>query len=135
MITEAVRELVWNKTDGKCWYCGIELIRYIKYLVGTRNPNLACFTIDHVMPKVQGGDDSLSNLVSSCWGCNCEKKVKNLEEYRWLKTRLLNNIPRFNKEQLKYLQCQGVSIEVPKWHIFYFEKEGLHERSYNGVNI
>lgn len=56
-----VRAAVWDMTDGKCWYCGIQT-----------NP-FRDFTIDHVMPLVKGGSDSLDNLVPCCKSCNSRK--------------------------------------------------------------
>lgn len=57
---------VYEKTGGKCFYCG--------------GDNEIC--IDHVTPKSKGGSNHVDNLVAACRSCNGSKGAKNLEEYR-----------------------------------------------------
>lgn len=38
-------------------------------------------TIDHVIPRKQGGSNALENLVFSCAACNTKKKLKNAEHF------------------------------------------------------
>ena len=45
---------------SKCYYCGRKLT------------SRQC-TIDHVVPRSKGGEDSLSNYVLACGPCNWEK--------------------------------------------------------------
>lgn len=67
-IGPPTREAVFEKTSGRCVYCGIRLV-----LEGGR-PN--SFQPDHVLPvKLDGGDD-VANLVPSCAACNALKKAK-----------------------------------------------------------
>ncbi|MDE2096926.1 MAG: HNH endonuclease [Patescibacteria group bacterium] len=33
---------------------------------------LAC-TVDHIVPKIEGGTDNLNNLVLVCYGCNTRR--------------------------------------------------------------
>ena len=55
---------MFYKRDGnKCQYCN-----------STRN-----LTIDHIIPKCRGGQDSWENLVVSCSSCNTKKGDKLLE--------------------------------------------------------
>ena len=44
----------------RCVYCGEQY-------------DPADLTVDHVQPRVKGGDHSRGNLVASCRGCNTEK--------------------------------------------------------------
>lgn len=54
------------KRDGhKCAYCG--------------RADLP-LTIDHIIPKSKGGDDSWENLVAACLPCNNRKGNRTLEE-------------------------------------------------------
>lgn len=55
------KALIWDKTGGLCFYCGLALNPY-------RN-----FSIDHVVPKSRGGSDDPDNLVPACRRCNCRK--------------------------------------------------------------
>ena len=56
------------KRDGhKCAYCG--------------RADLP-LTIDHIVPKSKGGDESWENLVAACLPCNNKKGDRTLEEAR-----------------------------------------------------
>jgi 5-methylcytosine-specific restriction endonuclease McrA len=67
--SQKLKKLVWQKTGGLCFYCGCKLLPY-----GSNEPDL--FTIDHVAPMRNGGDDNLDNLVPSCSRCNRSKGDK-----------------------------------------------------------
>ena len=38
-------------------------------------------TVDHVQPRVRGGDNSAGNVVTACGGCNVLKGHRRLSEY------------------------------------------------------
>lgn len=71
------RALILKRDNHICQYC--------EY----RGPNL---TLDHVVPKSRGGDDSWQNLVTSCLDCNNSKDNRTPEEW----ARDLKRV--FNKE-------------------------------------
>lgn len=72
-----VRETVWNMTGGKCFYCEVELIR----CVGDEQDRSRCFHIDHIVPKVSGGPDHISNYAPACERCNISKGSKSFFEF------------------------------------------------------
>lgn len=101
-------ELVFNKTDGRCAYCG-------KVLSDDA-------TIDHIIPRSKGGGNNLDNLLPSCRSCNTSKGVKSLEEFRFWRTFKVNNTPTFTTEQLLYLSTKAeLSKLFPPLEKFYFE--------------
>lgn len=101
-------ELVFEKTQGRCAYCGKELSDDA--------------TIDHVIPRSKGGSNSLDNLLPSCRSCNTSKGVKSLEEFRFWRTFKVNNTPTFTTEQLLYLSTKvELSKLFPPLIKFYFE--------------
>lgn len=57
------RSMIYKRDGNKCQYCN-----------STRN-----LTIDHIIPKCRGGQDSWENLVVSCSPCNTKKGDKLLE--------------------------------------------------------
>lgn len=104
---------VWRKTNGKCWYCGIEL--KINSLSNINANNV--FIVEHV--ENLGGDD-IDNLVPACAGCNRAKRQKNLEEFR-----AYCFTPEFNERQIKYLKSFGIEIPKPVVRVlFYGESHG-----------
>ena len=108
---------VFDKSGGRCWYCGIEL------MIESRNqltPQTYC--IDHVMPINKGGKHEMSNLVACCWTCNNLKRTYTIEEFRALMTRLKNNMPRFSAEQTNFMNSHGIKLPEFTSHVFYFEE-------------
>lgn len=76
-LSEIDRELILNKSNGKCWYCGINLI-------GTK------WQADHFHPIIRYGDgrcaypqlDAIDNIVPSCAPCNNYKSSSSIEVFR-----------------------------------------------------
>lgn len=83
---------VFNRDNNTCQYCGkngFRIFRWGKPCV-VENPtniileknknynskNLIPFEIDHLLPLLKGGDDSIDNLVLSCRSCNRAKGYK-----------------------------------------------------------
>lgn len=60
-ITNAIKAIVWKKTDGYCYHCEARL-----------NP-FDNFHVDHLIAISQGGTDDIENLVPSCIACNLSK--------------------------------------------------------------
>lgn len=63
--SKSVREFIKNRAEGRCEYCQW----FEDYTPGP-------FNIEHILPSVQGGTDSLENLAFSCSGCNGHKSVR-----------------------------------------------------------
>lgn len=68
-----IRNQVWKKTDGRCYYCGKQTKPF-----GT-DPDSFC--VDHVVPQKRQGNDHLDNLVPACCECNTTKSSKGL--FNW----------------------------------------------------
>jgi 5-methylcytosine-specific restriction endonuclease McrA len=62
------RELIFLRDEFRCVYCGERF-----------EPEL--LTVDHVQPKVRGGDRSGGNLVTACGACNARKGSLRLAEF------------------------------------------------------
>lgn len=104
---------VWNKTKGRCWYCGIEF-----------DDSRDChFTIDHVVPIFEMTDNSIDNLVPCCKACNSSKRIKSLEEFRWWHKKRMGMIFEYN--QIMWLAEKGITVPEPDEFLFYFERAGL----------
>lgn len=59
-----LREFVFNKTKGRCSYCGAKAT-----------------DIDHIIPRANGGTDSTYNLTPACRACNQIKSNLTLKEF------------------------------------------------------
>ena len=62
------REQIFARDDYQCVYCGE---RY--------EPET--LTVDHVQPRMRGGDRSGGNLVTACGACNARKGGMRLAEF------------------------------------------------------
>ncbi|MEJ2216046.1 MAG: HNH endonuclease signature motif containing protein [Gemmatimonadota bacterium] len=54
------RQRIFRRDDFTCVYCGQRF-------------DVDDLTVDHVEPRVKGGDNSAGNLVTACTACNTEK--------------------------------------------------------------
>lgn len=63
------RKLKLLDLDPRCKYCG----KGLDYLTAT---------VDHIIPRMLGGDDSDENTVLSCGPCNVRKGCKRVEPAR-----------------------------------------------------
>jgi hypothetical protein len=62
------RGTVFDKTGGRCAYCGEPLSKEWHF--------------EHVQPLAMGGSNAVSNLLPSCRACNAEKAAHSIEQYR-----------------------------------------------------
>ena len=58
-MRRASRQSVRIRYDFRCGYCGVSETN-----IGAE------MTVDHFLPRIHGGDDSLDNLVYCCHACN-----------------------------------------------------------------
>ena len=58
--TKLSRRNIFARDEHRCQYCGQRF-------------RIKDLTIDHVVPRVQGGENSWKNLVCACYKCNAKK--------------------------------------------------------------
>ncbi len=66
----AVRQRVWDLTNGKCTYCKKDLI--------DGGLGSDSFVVEHIVPKSAGGPDRIENYVPSCSACNIKKSNRHV---------------------------------------------------------
>lgn len=90
------RRAIWKRDLFACQYCG-------------RKPNQDECTIDHVIPRSQGGETSWTNCVLACYQCNSQKADKRPEDAIKTKERSRNWIGpspmKLLKEPVKPSYC------------------------------
>jgi 5-methylcytosine-specific restriction endonuclease McrA len=83
--TRSHRKSVWQKTNGRCFYCGVPF-RRDKPVAGDRDwllpQKTSVMGIDHDVPKNRQGLNELSNLRPCCSQCNSKKGLSTTNEYR-----------------------------------------------------
>ena len=75
--------------EHKCVYCGKKII--------TRDD----LTVDHIIPRIEGGKTTDSNLVICCYSCNQSKGRIDLERYINCKIKEQINKERYAKNKCK----------------------------------
>lgn len=73
--TPKLRDVVFESQNFQCYYCGVQM----EWIAGCRSPISP--TLDHVVPRVDGGLTVLDNLVGACSLCNSIKGSMRLEEF------------------------------------------------------
>lgn len=101
-ITKTVRFEVFKRDSFCCQYCG-------------RSAPEVVLEVDHIIPVSKGGDNDISNLITSCFDCNRGKSDKKLTENQTLKAQK-QELDKLNKrkEQL---------VMMSKWRISLLEIE------------
>lgn len=106
-INKKTRQLVYEKFNGRCAYCGIRL------------PDR--WHVDHLVPiSHRDGTDDLSNLYPACPACNSFKTVMPLSQFR---SELSFQLDRASQRSVNYRFAKkfGQVVETPCDIVFYFE--------------
>lgn len=109
-LTKEERQAVYDKTGGRCAYCGHELA-------------YKDMQVDHVEAFRFHGDDGLSNMLPACRSCNHYKRGNSLEGWR----RILEAMPAtLERDSYTYRQAVRFGMVTPtqKKIVFYFERMG-----------
>lgn len=112
------RKIIFNKSDGRCWYCGDDL-RGRKWHADHFYP---VKRVNGVMTRPER--DVIENLVPACPSCNIMKDTGDTEYFRWL---INNFVKRLNRDITVYRHAKryGLVEETGKEVEFYFERAGL----------
>ena len=114
-MTKKERELIFNKYNGKCAYCGCELKKG--------------FHVDHIEPIVRNWlngtcekpeNENLENYNPSCPSCNIQKNSYTLEQFRENIKQFVNSLNQYST-QYKFAKKYGLVSENEIDVKFYFE--------------
>lgn len=119
-----IRDEVLKKTNGKCAYCGKGL--FVSRRGNAYDEGLEPLAVDHVVPRVHGGGDSLENLLPSCKRCNSTKDRFGVDEFRrraWAQSLNEKTGQRFSAGQWEWIRENAHKIPIDCWnsHVFYHE--------------
>jgi hypothetical protein len=90
MSNKIARKAVFNKTNGRCAYCGEALDPFT-------------FHREHAIPRSRGGPHRSKNIVPSCNICNSRKRTKTVVEFRdYIRDYPLDLLENMRKHLTKY---------------------------------
>lgn len=106
-ISKETRQLVYNKCNGHCAYCGCEL-------------EYKDMQVDHVLAVGRGGNE-LENLLPACRQCNYDKHEKTIEGFR---KRISKDLYKSLERVFVYRLAKKYNLikEEPRTVKFYFEQ-------------
>lgn len=110
-LRKSERMDIYNKTNGRCAYCGFEL-RYED------------MQVDHIVPLngwSQKGSDTIDNMLPACRSCNHYKSRSTLEGFRKMVEAMPDVLMR---DSVTYRNAVRFGLVTPSKHQvkFYFEQ-------------
>lgn len=107
-LTPAERMVIYNKCNGHCAYCGCEL-------------EFKAMQADHVEAFINGGSDTIDNMLPACRSCNHYKSSMDIETFR----KCLERMPAVLERDCvtyKIAHRFGIVQPVKEKVRFYFEE-------------
>lgn len=95
LFEKEVWEYLLERDGRKCVYCGAENVKLEK---------------DHVIPKVRGGSNKISNLVVACRDCNENKGSQRIEDFLKNKPKILQKV----RSQLKKNLSSAAAVNTTR---------------------
>lgn len=80
MAHKKVRAKLRTKQNGKCCYCGKQMIKH-PHIIGKALPNDA-ETVEHLKRPNNGGLNALDNIALACLECNAGRGVMDWFTYK-----------------------------------------------------
>ncbi len=78
---EELRRKTYEREGGKCFWCGGRVrLTWKRQWTGRETPEDAA-TLDHIIPKSQGGKYDINNLVCACRSCNAKRGSADAQEF------------------------------------------------------
>jgi 5-methylcytosine-specific restriction endonuclease McrA len=93
------RRNLYKRDNYSCQYCGIK-------------PGSTELSVDHIIPKSQGGTSTWTNCVLSCIECNARKADKSLKASGMK----LLSVP--TKPKLEMFKIDGITRPIKSWEAF-----------------
>lgn len=117
-ISKRTRDIVYNKYDGHCGYCGKEIA-------------YKDMQVDHIFPRYLGGTDDVNNLLPSCRSCNFRKQTYSVGKFRDILR------AQAKKEMDRFQAKQSADYKLIEYHdhpiVFYFEDDYSSTPVYNSL--
>ena len=101
------RQRIYNKTNGRCGYCGVKL-------------ETDAFEVDHIYPLSKGGSNLDVNLIASCNLCNKTKGKMTVTEFKAYILGQIDKI-RASNRKFKLMEHFGIIWVKSENIVFYFE--------------
>lgn len=130
-MSKKIRKKIYDKTDGKCYYCGCALPErwhkdHLHPLhrnpIGHRDENGKLLKVEYRDDNCEHPDrDCFENLVPACPRCNIRKSTLTVEGFREVIQDQVNQL-NSHSNQYELAKDFGLIEETENEVVFYFEK-------------
>lgn len=74
------RRRVFHREGGLCFYCDEPVSLNVRNVPGSPFPPYMA-TLDHIIPKCEGGERNEENSVCACWRCNNKRGTMPADQF------------------------------------------------------
>lgn len=116
------RQAIYDKSGGRCWYCGCDLVKgwhADHFEPVRRNPKWAIEKLGSEAMEHPEFDTEV-NKVPACASCNIMKSQQSVEDFRRCITQFVESLNLYTN-QYKFAKRYGLVVETSKPVIFWFE--------------
>ena len=129
-MTKKDRQIVFDKYNGKCAYCGCELVKgwhadHIEPIVRDSKWNRNKGRYEQTGTCRKPENETLENYNPACASCNIQKNSFTVEQFRNNIKQFVNSLNQYST-QYKFAKRYGLITETDIEVKFYFEKVGSH---------
>ena len=128
----AKRKAIWDKSGGKCWYCGCELPERgwhaDHFEPIRRNFKYENHEIKHDGTSIHPERDTEENKVPCCAPCNIMKGSLPLESFRLTIENFKRSLNLY-VTQYKFAKRYGLITETEQPVVFWFERRETHDQT------
>ncbi|NLO83054.1 MAG: HNH endonuclease [Clostridiales bacterium] len=136
---KSLKSYIYERDERKCRFCS----KHLKYHQAS---------LDHYLPKSQGGTNDVFNLILSCKNCNNTKKSSVPDDYEELMINLFKigvrdrvikaSLPRFSAKEIDHMvesidRLEAIDKYVvfqSKTHRLYIKNNSIKKIVYIGSN-
>lgn len=124
-LTKKERETLFHKYNGRCAYCGCELVKgwhadHIEAIVRDFTYNKEKSRFQQTGKCLKPENQKIENFNPSCAKCNILKNSNSLEEFRRIIKQFVNSLNLYST-QYKFAKKYGLVQETGLEVVFYFE--------------
>lgn len=123
------RQEIYDKSGGKCWYCGCDLIKgwHADHFNPIRRNNSSWLSDEAKIamgysPCEHPENETEENKVPACASCNILKSSLSIEHFRQRIEQFMESLNAYTN-QYKFAKRYGLVEETKKPVIFWFEQE------------
>lgn len=132
-LTKKQRQIVWDKSGGKCWYCGCDLpergwhadhVEAVGRAYEWKKDDVLGYKIVKTGKQYNPQNDNIDNIVPACAPCNLFKFTFGIEAFR---REIAAQVERARRSSVNFRTAERFGLikptDIPV--VFWFERQGM----------